>query len=54
MLVAEARAYDDIACITNYLQSIADDLVVTSRMNNNLESIAKSLNTLVKILEEKK
>ena len=44
MLVAEARAYDDIARITNYLQSIASDT----------DSIAKSLKTLVKMLEEKK
>ena len=44
MLVAEARAYDDIARISNYIQNIASDT----------DSIAKSLKTLVKILEEKK
>ena len=44
MLVAEARAYDDIARISNYLQSIAVDT----------ENISKSLKTLVKMLEEKK
>jgi hypothetical protein len=44
MLVAEARAYDDIARITNYLQSIAIDT----------DKMARSLETLVKMLEEKK
>ena len=53
-MYGEWNLKEDKDRITNYLQSIADDLVVTSRMNNNLESIAKSINTLVKILEEKK
>ena len=44
MLVAEARAYDDIARITNYLQSIVVDT----------DKIAKSLEALVKMLGEKK